>query len=76
MFIIDGSDHHARISGFTPGIDKLEFGMTAQDFSNVTIDTSSRGWAVVQFDGNRIYLPGVTPSQLSQSDFAFSSSQQ
>jgi beta-glucanase (GH16 family) len=76
MFVINGSDHHARISDFTPGIDKLGFGITAQDFSNVSIDTTGRGWAVIEFDGNRIYLPGVTPSELNQSDFLFSSSQQ
>jgi beta-glucanase (GH16 family) len=76
MFIINGSDHQARISDFTPGTDKLDFEMTAQDFSNVSIDTSSRGWAVINFDGNRISLPGVTPSQLSQADFLFNTGQQ
>jgi hypothetical protein len=33
--------------------------MTAEDFSNVSIDTSRSG-AVVNFDGNRIVLSAVT----------------
>ncbi len=75
VFVVDGSDHQARISDFTPGTDKLDFEMTAQDFSDVSIDSSSQGWALINFDGNRIYLPGVVPSQLSQGDFLFNTGQ-
>jgi hypothetical protein len=75
VFVVDGSDHQARISDFTPGTDKLDFEMTAQDFSDVSIDSSSQGWALINFDGNRIYLPGVAPTQLSQGDFLFNTGQ-
>lgn len=76
VFVFSGSDHQTRISNFLPGTDKLDFEMTAQDFSGVSIDTNSRGWARINFDGNRISLPGVTPDQLSQGDFLFNTGQQ
>jgi beta-glucanase (GH16 family) len=76
LFVTNGSDHQTTISDFTPGTDKIDFEMTAQDFSNVSIDTSSQGWALINFDGNRIDLPGVAPSQLSQGDFLFNTGQQ
>jgi beta-glucanase (GH16 family) len=76
VFVFDGSNHQTGISDFLPGSDKLDFEMTAQDFSNVSIDTSSRGWAVINFGWNRIVLSGVTPSQVSQGDFLFNTEQQ
>ena len=75
VFVFNGSDHQTLISDFLPGTDKLDFKMTADDFSNVSIDTSRSG-AVVNFDGNRIVLAGVTPSQVSQGDSLFEAGQQ
>lgn len=74
VFVFNGSDHQTLISDFLPGTDKLDFKMTADDFSNVSIDTSRSG-AVVNFDGNRIALSGVTPNQITQGDFLFDTGQ-
>jgi beta-glucanase (GH16 family) len=70
VFVFNGSGHHTSIRNFTPGSDKLDFEMTSQDFSNVAI-TAGRHGTQIDFDGNHVSLPGVTPDQLSQSNFAF-----
>ena len=41
--------------------------MTAQDFSNVSITAGRDGHARINFDGNHVSLPGVTPDQLARS---------
>jgi beta-glucanase (GH16 family) len=70
-FIFDGPGHNTSIQDFAPDSDKLDFEMTAQDFSNVSITAGSDGQALIDFDGNHVSLPGVTPDQLSQSNFLF-----
>jgi serralysin len=71
LFIFDGPGHSTSIQDFAPDSDKLDFEMTAQDFSNVSITAGSDGQALVDFNGNHVSLPGVTPDQLSQSNFLF-----
>ena len=71
MFVFDGPGHSTRIHDFAPNSDKLDFEMTAQDFSNVTITAGRDGHARIDFNGNHVSLPGVTPDQLSQSSFLF-----
>jgi beta-glucanase (GH16 family) len=71
MFVFDGPGHSTRIHDFAPNSDKLDFEMTAQDFSNVSITAGRDGHARIDFNGNHVSLPGVTPDQLSQSNFLF-----
>jgi len=71
MFVFDGPGHSTSIQDFAPDSDKLDFEMTAQDFSNVSITVGSDGQALIDFNGNHVSLPGVTPDQLSQSNFLF-----
>jgi hypothetical protein len=71
MFIFDGPGHSTNIQDFAPDSDKLDFEMTAQDFSKVSITACSDGHAQIDFNGNHVSLPGVTPDQLSQSNFLF-----
>ena len=71
MFVINGSDHNTQIQNFAPDSDRIDFEMTAQDFSNVSITAGRDGHARINFDGNHVSLPGVTPDQLSQSNFLF-----
>jgi beta-glucanase (GH16 family) len=76
VFLFDGSGHRTSISDFDPSVDKLDFEMTSQDFSDVSITTGRNGFARIDFDGNRINLPGVTADQLTQNNFVFNSSGQ
>ena len=71
VFVINGSDHNTQIQNFAPDSDRIDFEMTAQDFSNVSITAGRDGHARINFDGNHVSLPGVTPDQLSQSNFLF-----
>jgi beta-glucanase (GH16 family) len=71
MFVFDGPGHSTSIQDFAPDSDKLDFEMTAQDFSNVSITAGSDGQALIDFKGNHVSLPGVTPDQLGQSNFLF-----
>ena len=71
LFIFDGPGHSTSIQDFAPDSDKLDFEMTAQDFNNASITAGSDGQALVDFNGNHVSLPGITPNQLSQSNFLF-----
>jgi beta-glucanase (GH16 family) len=71
VFVINGSDHNTQIQNLAPDSDRIDFEMTAQDFSNVSITAGRDGHARINFDGNHVSLPGVTPDQLSQSNFLF-----
>jgi hypothetical protein len=76
VFLFDGPDHRTTINDFDPGVDKLDFEMTSQDFSNVSISTGRDGFARVDLDGNHIRLPGVTADQLTQDNFLFNTNGQ
>lgn len=71
VFVFDGSDHQTVISDFDPAADKIDFEMTAQDFSAVSITTDGDGFAQIEFDGNSVSLQGTTPDQLTQDNFLF-----
>ncbi len=71
VFVFNGSDHATQIQDFAPDSDKLDFEMTAQDFSNVAITAASDGHAQIDFGGNQVSLPGVTPDQLGPNNFLF-----
>jgi hypothetical protein len=66
LFIFDGPGHSTSIQDFAPDSDKLDF-----EISNVSITAGSDGQALIDFNGNHVSLPGVTPDQLSQSNFLF-----
>jgi beta-glucanase (GH16 family) len=71
VFVFNGSDHATEIQNFAPDSDKLDFEMTGQDFSNVSITAASDGHAQIDFGGNQVSLPGVTPDQLGPNNFLF-----
>jgi beta-glucanase (GH16 family) len=71
IFVFNGSGHSTSIQNFAPDSDKLDFEMTTQDFSNVSVTAGSEGQAQIDFDGNHVSLPGVTPDQLGQNNFLF-----
>jgi beta-glucanase (GH16 family) len=71
IFVFDGSGHETTIADFAPDSDRLDFEMTAQDFSNVAVSAALDGSAQIDFDGNHVSLPGVSPDQLSQTAFMF-----
>lgn len=65
-FVFSASGVHDTITDFSPADDKLQFTMTAADFN---ITTAHDGHAVVDYGGDTISLPGVTPDQLSKANF-------
>jgi beta-glucanase (GH16 family) len=71
MFVFNGPGHTTQIQDFAPDSDKLDFEMTTQDFSNVSITAGMDGHAQIDFGGNQIGLTGVTPDQLGPSNFLF-----
>ncbi|HET7879393.1 MAG TPA: peroxidase family protein [Acetobacteraceae bacterium] len=66
VFVFSASNLHDTITDFSPADDKLQFTMSAHDFS---ISAAPDGHATVTYDGSTIDLPGVLPRQLTHSDF-------
>jgi peroxidase len=66
VFVFNTGGLRDTITDFSPADDKLEFTMTAHDFS---LTAAGDGHAVVHYDGDTIDLPGVAPRQLTHDDF-------
>lgn len=69
-FVVSGPGHDTVINGF--GVtDVLDFQLAPADFHalNDAISATSDGHTVVNFNGNRIDLPGIVPDQLTWDNF-------
>jgi peroxidase len=66
VFVFNTGGLHGTITDFSPADDKLNFTMTAHDFS---VTAAPDGHAVVHYGGDAIDLPGVAPRQLTHDDF-------
>ena len=71
-FVFLGSGHNATITDFNPQTDLIDFEntMSPADFSQVAISRSANG-STVHFDNNTIHVAGVTPGQLTSSQYLF-----
>jgi len=67
VFVFSYPNETATITDFNPKMDKVEFHMASGDF-NVT---SADGHAVLNYRDERINLLGVTPDQLSSTNYLF-----
>jgi peroxidase len=73
VFVFRGTDQHVTITDYAPGLDKLDFQLTAGDFHVST--RSSDGHAVVQYGGTTIDLLGVSRDQIARADLVLPGNQ-
>ena len=67
------SGYNDTITNFNPSTDTIDFEntMTPADFSQVSINSDGNGGSVVQYQHDQINVAGVTPDQLTSSQFVF-----
>jgi peroxidase len=72
-FVFLGTGHTDTVTDYLAGTDTLDFKElpTGLDPNNLTVGTASDGSAMVHYNGNTITLTGVSPSQMSASDYLF-----
>jgi len=69
MFVFDNTNQTATVTDFNPKMDKIEF-QTKMDPGDFHI-TSADGHAVLNYQGDKINLMGVTSDQLTSSNYVF-----
>jgi hypothetical protein len=72
-FVFIGPGHTDTITGFTHGIDVVDFENlpAAATFKDLVITSASNGDAIVKLGGNTIELAGISSASLRPGDFAF-----
>jgi peroxidase len=65
--------YNDTITNFNPSTDTIDFEntMTPADFSKVSIKSDGNGGSVVQYQQDQINVAGVSPDQLTASQFVF-----